>query len=429
MIRSQKSEVKNHKLGRCLNLRVFVCSLKCQTSEKGFTFIEMIVGIFIFAIIAIGLFALISNMFTTSNKQSNLLADVDQARKLTGTIVGQLRNARTSATGAYVLDTVSDQALTFYSDTDNDGLADKVRYYVLSGKLNKAITKPTGNPLIYNSANEIVSTVQNNIANSASPVFYYYNDSYDGTASSTPLTQPVNVTAVRFIKIELKIYNKAGITGTNTYTVTSAAALRNLKDNLGEGENTLIQYNLTTAVLPAGTGSVATSPVGPTYNGNTLVNINAYPNLGYGFSSWTGNVALPSSQATTIIMNNNETVTANFVTIPQTLTGSITNKSGPDSSRVWTLRINNTNSFAVNNVNLYSLALTQTAGTACSHSVTAPAAFPALVGNISASSNRTYLVTINFSGCASSARFTANFTFAGNNLAQWGSANITNQQK
>ena len=58
----------------------------------------------------------------------------------------------------------------------------------------------------------------------------------EATSASTQssLAQPVNVTQVKFVKINLQIYNKAGVKNTNTYTVTAGAAIRNLKTNLGQ---------------------------------------------------------------------------------------------------------------------------------------------------------------------------------------------------
>ncbi|MCX6796898.1 MAG: hypothetical protein NTX98_00255, partial [Candidatus Doudnabacteria bacterium] len=148
---------------------------------------------------------------------------------------------------------------------------------------------------------------------------------------------------------------------------------------------------------------------------------------GYLFSSWTGDVTNPTSSATTIVMSENKTVAANFNAIAQSLTGTVSSKSGSQGSRRWTLRVNNPNAYTVNSVNLYNFSLAQTAGPACSPVLTNPTTFPVSVGNISAGSYRTYQVTINFNGCNSTTRFTANFSFAGNNGADWGSASVTNQ--
>src|SRR5665648_675634 len=72
-------------------------------------------------------------------------------------------------------------------------------------------------------------------------------------------------------------------------------------------------YTLTMAVNPSGGGT--TSPaVGahPGYAENQVVNINATPASGYHFVNWTGDVANLNSASTTVTMNANKTVTANF---------------------------------------------------------------------------------------------------------------------
>ncbi|HZK40447.1 MAG TPA: ice-binding family protein, partial [Atribacterota bacterium] len=70
---------------------------------------------------------------------------------------------------------------------------------------------------------------------------------------------------------------------------------------------------LTMAVNPSGGGT--TSPaVGahPGYAANQVVNITATPATGYHFVNWTGDVANLNNTSTTVIMNANKTVTANF---------------------------------------------------------------------------------------------------------------------
>src|SRR5665648_445415 len=72
-------------------------------------------------------------------------------------------------------------------------------------------------------------------------------------------------------------------------------------------------YTLTMAVNPSGGGT--TSPaVGahPGYTENQVVNITATPATGYHFVNWTGDVANLNSASTTVTMNANKTVTANF---------------------------------------------------------------------------------------------------------------------
>lgn len=74
------------------------------------------------------------------------------------------------------------------------------------------------------------------------------------------------------------------------------------------------QYPLTTAVSPAGSGSV--SPLsGKFYVSGTPVRLSAVAKIPYVFSKWTGNVDNPALPSPLTTVNAPETVTANFVEV------------------------------------------------------------------------------------------------------------------
>ncbi len=199
---------------------------------QGFTLIELIISIAGFVIIMLGIVAVISNTFSVNRQQGTLISDQDQARKVAFTAMTELRNSVASNVGAYPIVDASAQQLTFYSDIDGGLDVERVRYFLQNGELKKGVVKPTGNPLTYNFASETVTSVQKNIANGANPLFYYYDGSYTGV-TDTFIAQPVNVTAVRLVKVSLDISNKAGVANTNKYTVTAIGTIRSLKTNLG----------------------------------------------------------------------------------------------------------------------------------------------------------------------------------------------------
>jgi hypothetical protein len=66
------------------------------------------------------------------------------------------------------------------------------------------------------------------------------------------------------------------------------------------------------------TGSGTTDPAvgNHTYAQGTVVNISANAAGGWQFASWSGDVANPGSASTTVTMDGNKTVTANFTEIP-----------------------------------------------------------------------------------------------------------------
>lgn len=198
--------------------------------KKGFSLVEAIVSVAIFTLIVLGIVALVPFIFSSAKSQSVLLSNNEQAIKVSFNLMKELRNAITAANGAYPLETAANQQLVFYTDTGTR--VDRINYFIQGGVLKKGITQPTGSPPVYNLGQEVVTTIQNDVANGANPLFYYYNDTYNGV-TDTPLTLPVNLNQVKFIKINLSIYNKGGRVNANSYTVTAGGTIRNLKTNLG----------------------------------------------------------------------------------------------------------------------------------------------------------------------------------------------------
>lgn len=206
--------------------------MKINIYNKGFTLIEIIFVVFIFLVLALGVVELVSSVFIGGGKQDTLLANADQARRVSFQIVRELRNATVSNTGAYALSSADDQDLVFYSNIDGGLDIERVHYFINGTNLNVGILKPVGNPLNY-TGSETVYVVQNNVANEGMPVFYYYPGDYDGTTNNA-LSTPANVTLIKYVKIELSILNKGGRNNNAAYTVTSGTTIRNLKNNLDQ---------------------------------------------------------------------------------------------------------------------------------------------------------------------------------------------------
>ena len=203
---------------------------KIPRTLSGFTLIEMLVSvaISIFVVGAITLFA--RNLFYQNSVQSGSFSTAQSAEEIVRTMLAQLRSTSPGSDGSYPLVTTATSTLTFFSDIYGNGVKERVRYFLATTTLQEGIIVPTGLPLSYNTVNEQISTLAFNVVNASSlPLFNYYDDSYAGTSS--PLTQPVTVSLVRLVQINLTLDqdpNKAP--GPRTYT--SDATLRNLKDNL-----------------------------------------------------------------------------------------------------------------------------------------------------------------------------------------------------
>jgi prepilin-type N-terminal cleavage/methylation domain-containing protein len=200
--------------------------------NKGFTLIETLVTIFIFGILMVGVTLLLRNIFLNSKNESQAMNNVDQTRVVANTFVNEIRNSTYGINGAYPINQTTDTQMIFFSTAPkNNGTISRVRYYVSNGILYKGITDPSGTPLDYNLSNEKITTILPNMSLGSNPLFYYYDGSYDGT--NNPLTQPVNITQVKFAEINLIVLRQIVQGGTDTFNVTAGGTFRNLKTNLG----------------------------------------------------------------------------------------------------------------------------------------------------------------------------------------------------
>lgn len=289
--------------------------------NKGFTLIELLVSIAIFSVLMLGVVSLFSNVFTVNRQQGGLLADQDQARKVSFQIMAELRNAITSNVGAYPIDAAGDQQLIFYTNVNGGTQIERIRYYIQNNTLYRGVVTPTGNPLSYNVASEVSTIVQKNVSAGATPIFYYYDDTYNGITGS-PLTQPVNITAVRFVKLVLPIANKAGVKNTNSYSVTAMATIRSLKTNLASG------------APPAAQPPTVTLQANNTSNAITIA-YNASATLSWTSTNTNNNsTACSQSGAWTGTTAGNGTQSTGALTATQTYTLLCTGPGGTASSSV-----------------------------------------------------------------------------------------------
>ena len=204
--------------------------MKTSQIQKGFTLIEILVAVAILGVIMVAISTFQVNIFKFNKYSSDVLQSSQDARSILRTMVTELRTSQPSNNGAYPIVLAATSSITFFSDTDADGLQEQIRYYLSTTTLKKGVIVPTGSPLTYNSNQEKFFYLAYNIKNgTSSPLFEYFDNTYAGTSS--PLTQPVTVSKVRLVKINLLIDadpNRSPL----PRLYTSQVMLRNLKDNL-----------------------------------------------------------------------------------------------------------------------------------------------------------------------------------------------------
>ncbi len=198
-----------------------------KKNKNGFTLIEVLFGIAIFTMI-VGVLTLFSrNLWIYSSYVSSGLNDANNGRLALKKMVAEIRTASNADTGAYIIVLANTTAFTFYSDIDDDGLKEKVRYFLNGSLLQRGVIKPTGSPLSYNAGNEVITTFLSNVTNTN--IFSYYDKNYEGTTAALP--SPITIPSIRLIKITINLDSDPNRAPATT-VLSTQVSIRNLKDNL-----------------------------------------------------------------------------------------------------------------------------------------------------------------------------------------------------
>ncbi len=198
-------------------------------NKKGFTLVEVIISITIFILVIITVSLFQFNVINHSNSSQISLSNIYESEAILKTMIKEMRTMKSSANGSYPILNVATSTITFYSDSDGNGIIEQIRYYLSTTTLYRGKTDPSGTPATYNINNESKKILVTGVRNDSNfPIFEYYSSVYAGT--STSMTYPIDIKSVRLIKINLTIDsdpNKSPV----PITFTSQTSLRNLKDN------------------------------------------------------------------------------------------------------------------------------------------------------------------------------------------------------
>jgi len=196
-------------------------------NESAFTLIEILVamGITIMITLFIGYF--IRDVINFETILSGEIALQQELLQTQQTIIPEVRSMRMSAVGGYPIAEASSSSFTFFSDIDGDGVIEQVRYFTSSTILEKSVTKPVGNPLVYNPANQIITDMVHDLNMGTSSIFSYYDANYAG--SEPAMAYPINILLIR--EIGVQITAKDADTD-STQQISIKIAPRNLRTNL-----------------------------------------------------------------------------------------------------------------------------------------------------------------------------------------------------
>lgn len=201
-----------------------------HASRNGFTLLEIIIALGITAVIvlAIGKFSnSISNIGVVINSSLQSNQDLTLAFR---TVTTDIRSMGPGSNGAYPIDSVSSSSLTFYSDIDQDGVFEKVRYYITTSTFQKTVTEPTGNPLAYATSSAVTTIIiPALIVSTSSPTFTYFDSSYTGGATGT-LSGTIISSDIRVVTVRLTADTSTS-TAPRPVTFTNTITIRNLRSN------------------------------------------------------------------------------------------------------------------------------------------------------------------------------------------------------
>lgn len=198
-------------------------------NRNGFTLVETLLAVAIFSSVVVAIGAFQRDIFFFNDVVQTGLSNVTEARKVLRPFVGEVRKAQSSNLGAFSIEKAEAKEFIFFTDIDNDGLRERLRYFVDGDTFKKGIIKPSGTPLVYNGSDEKITEVVHHVIEEQTQ-FSYFDSSYNGTASTTALTFPVSPSNVRLIRVDLTIDTNPN-RAPGLLTVTTQATVRNLKDN------------------------------------------------------------------------------------------------------------------------------------------------------------------------------------------------------
>lgn len=196
-------------------------------TQKGFTLVEIIITVAITGLVVAAIGSFQANIFSYSRNFSSSLSAADDARRVLRPFSNEVRSAAPSTLGAYPIEEATSTSFIFFTDTDNDGVEERIRYFLEENAFKKGTIVPSGNPYVYDEDDESIVAMVNDVTSST--VFSYFDTYYDGTTEA--LVEPISVLQIRLIKISLTI-DKDPNEVPPPFTVTTQVSFRNLKDNL-----------------------------------------------------------------------------------------------------------------------------------------------------------------------------------------------------
>lgn len=196
----------------------------------GFTIIELLLSVAV-SIIVMGVIARFAiNTLRTNSRISGDLTQLNEAKRTLVILMAEIRTAGPASNGAYPIESATATSFAFYANVDGTPLVERVRYYLDGATLKRGVVIPTSNPVTYDPSREVSSELIHDVAATSTPVFLYYDASYNSVTSTAPLTFPVTIPRVRLVRIQLWMRPLAVPEVPRPLSITTQTAIRYFKD-------------------------------------------------------------------------------------------------------------------------------------------------------------------------------------------------------
>ncbi len=203
----------------------------------GVTFVETIVVIGIMSVVMLGS----SLFFIRVWRMHQFTYEIGIASFVSSRGIEQMtqdiRTARPAENGAFPIVLADRHEITFYMDYDDDGVAERIHYFIDNQKLKMGVREPNLAvvPPTYANGDEIIKEAASYIVNQSTgyPTFEYYGDTgaiykYSDITGKA-LATPADPSAVKMVKILLFV-NPDPLKAPNNVRIQSFAVIRNLAD-------------------------------------------------------------------------------------------------------------------------------------------------------------------------------------------------------
>lgn len=200
-------------------------------STKGFTFVEVIIAVFLFSVIVALTAGFVVYYFRNYSFTFEEQQQVSQAQSALTQMIREIRKARLGDDGSWPLVQTDDDVFIFYADVNGDNRSDRVRYFLNGTELQRGVIQPTAVPVTYPVANEVITTLISSVEATSSPVFRYYNGDWPADTINNPLSAADRTLNTRFVKIYIRL-NQTDNFGAEPFELSSGVSIRSMKNNL-----------------------------------------------------------------------------------------------------------------------------------------------------------------------------------------------------